>query len=321
MQPSSRLHRPCTLTRRHFLAQNSLGIGGLALAWLLNEDRVRAAPTRPELEERRFDLTPKQPHFAPRATAMISLFMQGGPSHVDLLDPKPGWPGSTASRFPANQFDNAAEASAKLLASPWQFRPPRPVRHRMSELLPHLGEHRRRHLRRPLDAHRRQQSRTSRSALSRADPGVAGRRSAAWLTYGLGCESQKLPAYVVLTDPGGMPVEGVGNWSNGWLPSSFKGTVLRAQEPRILNLDPPAGMRGQPQERYLASWSRSTASTCGSGIRAKPIWRPASPATSWPRKMQSAAKEALDISAGKPRPRTALRPGRCRRPASTAPAA
>src|SRR5258708_4973591 len=57
-------------TRRHFLASNAMGLGGLALAWLLKEDGLLAAPSRPELEPRRFDLTSKQPHFAPRARAM-----------------------------------------------------------------------------------------------------------------------------------------------------------------------------------------------------------------------------------------------------------
>src|SRR5258706_579769 len=60
-----------------------------------------------------------------------------------------------------------------------------------------------------------------------------------WLTYALGSESQNLPAFVVLTDPGGLPVLGVENWQNGWLPSLYQGTVVRPQEPRILNLDPP----------------------------------------------------------------------------------
>src|SRR5262245_34639138 len=76
-------------TRRHFLASNAMGIGSLALAWLLKQDNLLAAPERPELEPRHYDLTPKTPHFDPRAKAMISLFMQGGPSHHDLFDPKP----------------------------------------------------------------------------------------------------------------------------------------------------------------------------------------------------------------------------------------
>src|SRR6202140_3980884 len=93
-------NRPCNLTRRHFLAHSSLGIGGLALAWLLNEDKLLGAPGRAELEQRRFDLTPKRPHFEPKAKAMISMFMQGGPSHLDLFDPKPGMARYDGQPFP-----------------------------------------------------------------------------------------------------------------------------------------------------------------------------------------------------------------------------
>ena len=72
---------------------------------------------------------------------------------------------------------------------------------------------------------------------------AAGRPAlGSWMTYALGTESQNLPAFVVLTDPGGLPVLGVENWQNGWLPSLYQGTVVRPQEPRILNLDPPAAL-------------------------------------------------------------------------------
>src|SRR2546427_7385674 len=73
-----------------------------------------------------------------------------------------------------------------------------------------------------------------------------------WIIYGLGTERQDLPAYVVLTDPGGLPVDGVRNWSNGWMPPLFQGTVVRPTEPRILNLDPPAHLKGALQEQNLA---------------------------------------------------------------------
>src|SRR6478609_8645086 len=76
-------------SRRHFLAAQSMGLGSLALAWLLNREDALAAPTKPLLERPVFDLKPKQPPAEPRARAMISMFMQGGPSHIDLLDPKP----------------------------------------------------------------------------------------------------------------------------------------------------------------------------------------------------------------------------------------
>jgi len=73
-----------------------------------------------------------------------------------------------------------------------------------------------------------------------------------WLVYGLGTESQDLPAYMVLTDPGGHPVDGVHNWTNGFMPPLYQGTVLRPKEPRILNLDAPPYLQGGLQEQNLA---------------------------------------------------------------------
>src|SRR5689334_19668295 len=87
MRPSSR--GAVCYDRRHFLAGSAMGIGGLALAWLLNEDRLRAEPVKPDLERPTYDLKPKAPPRPARAKAMISRFIEGGPSHIDLFDPKP----------------------------------------------------------------------------------------------------------------------------------------------------------------------------------------------------------------------------------------
>ena len=73
-------------TRRQFLASNALGMGSVALAWLLQQDRLLAAPHMPR-EDRKFDLTAKTPHAPAKARAMISMFMHGGPAHMELLDP------------------------------------------------------------------------------------------------------------------------------------------------------------------------------------------------------------------------------------------
>ena len=77
------------LTRRHFLSNQAFGIGGLAFASLMQQDGLYAAPQKPPLQRRQFDLKPRAGQDAPKANAMISMFMQGGPSQVDLLDPKP----------------------------------------------------------------------------------------------------------------------------------------------------------------------------------------------------------------------------------------
>ncbi|MFM1557446.1 MAG: DUF1501 domain-containing protein, partial [Limisphaerales bacterium] len=74
-------------TRRHFLRQNAMGIGGVALAWLLQRENLLAKPVKPDLSTASHSLRPRQPHHVPRAKAMISCFMQGGPSHLDICDP------------------------------------------------------------------------------------------------------------------------------------------------------------------------------------------------------------------------------------------
>ncbi len=240
-------------TRRHFLATHALGIGSIALAWLLDREKLLAdQPSRPELEHHVFDLKPKAPPLRPRAQAMISLFMQGGPSHIDLLDPKPAMARYDGGTFPGQiKYDNAAQASAKVLASPWKFAKHGASGTEVSELLPHLAEivddiTLIRSMHTGVNNHGQ-----SIFALNSGRP-LAGRPAlGSWMTYGLGSESDNLPAFVVLTDPEGLPVEGVANWSNAWLPSLFQGTVVRPREPRILNLDPPPELRGGPQARYL----------------------------------------------------------------------
>jgi hypothetical protein len=129
------------LNRRHFLATQSMGLGSLALAWLLNEEGALAAPAKPLLERPTFDLKPKQPPVEPQARAMISMFMQGGPSHIDLFDPKPELDKRDGEKYPGEiKYDNAAEASPKLLASPWKFSKYGQCGMDLSELVPNLAE-------------------------------------------------------------------------------------------------------------------------------------------------------------------------------------
>src|SRR5687768_13000813 len=95
-------------SRRHFLAQQSVGIGSLALAWLLNRDAA-AAPSKPLLERPTYDVRPKPPAQPASARAMISIFMQGGPSHIDLFDPKPELSKRDGEKFDGEiKYDNAA---------------------------------------------------------------------------------------------------------------------------------------------------------------------------------------------------------------------
>ena len=241
------------LTRRRFLARNAMGIGSVALAWLLREQHLLATPPSIPRNPQTFDLKPKPSHFAPQARAMISLFMHGGPSHIDLLDPKPELTRRSGDDYSGDvKFSFVDRASKKLFGSPWKFQKYGQSGIEVSELLPHFAEIVDdvcvvRSMHTDINGH---EPSIWYMHTGKSQPGRPALGS--WLTYGLGSESQNLPAYVVLTDPGGHPVDGVRNWSNGWMPPLYQGTVVRPTEPRILNLEPPSHLRGALQEQNLA---------------------------------------------------------------------
>lgn len=239
--------------RRAFLRQGSLGIGSLAAAWMLNSENAHAKPPQVGIENRNFDLNARPTQFEPRAKAMISLFQHGGPSHMDLTDPKPEltkYHGTDYTGEIAYSFVNAA--SKKLMGTRWKFRPHGECGTEFSELLPHIGS-----IADDLCLIRSMHTGANGHEVSiryfhGGQPAVLGRpHYASWLLYGLGSESRDLPSYMVLTDPGGHPVDGTNNWSSGFMPPLFQGTVLRPKEPRILNLEPPAYLQGQPQRQNL----------------------------------------------------------------------
>lgn len=243
---------PC-LQRRHFLASSSFCLSSLALSWLLQQEEAEANPAKPELAPKSYDQTPKPAQYTPRATAMISLWMQGGPSHHDLTDPKPDMQKWDGKPFPGEiKYDNAAQASSKVFASPWKFAPRGQCGMELSELIPHIaGVADDICLIRSMKTGVNNHGQSIRALINGRITG--GRPSiGSWITYGLGSESRNLPAYMALIDPGQLPVMGVENWSNGFLPAIYQGTVIRAQEPRILNLQPAPHMAGDAQQRALS---------------------------------------------------------------------
>ncbi|HUE74065.1 MAG TPA: DUF1501 domain-containing protein [Pirellulaceae bacterium] len=285
-----------SVSRRQLLSTATWGLGSVALAWLLKEENLLADFEKPDLERPTYDLLPKQPHHPPKAQAMISLFMQGGPSHMDLFDPKPELTRLDGQSFPGEiKYDNVAQASSKVLGSPWKFAPRGQCGTELSELVPHLAEViddvcliRSMHTGvnnhgQSIDALNTGRSQSGRPSLG------------SWMTYGLGNESRNLPAFVVLTDPQGNPVLGTNNWSSGWLPSLFQGTVVRSKEPRIANLDPPPHLQGAVQEKYLAYLSQLNREHLSRHPGELDLEaRIASYELA--ARMQTAAKEAMDIS-------------------------
>ncbi|WP_237607666.1 DUF1501 domain-containing protein [Roseimaritima sediminicola] len=283
-------------SRRHFLATNAMSLGSVALASLLQQDRAAANSERLKPEPRTYSLDPQPPQHPPRARAMISLWMQGGPSHIDLFDPKPKLNEYDGKTFPGEiKYDNAAQASSKVLASPWKFAPRGECGTELSELVPHLANVVDdicliRSMQTGVNNHGQSIQAMNTGQILTGRP-VLG----SWLTYGLGSETQELPAFVALIDPGQLPVMGVENWTNGYLPSLYQGTVVRPSEPRIMNLTPPQRLKGKAQQQYLEYLSHLNRQHLEQ--RQGELDLEARIASyELAAKMQTAAKEALDLS-------------------------
>lgn len=244
-------HSCCS--RRHFLAQNALGISSLGLATLLQQDGALASPPKPNLEGEHHDLLPKRPAKEPRARAMISIFTGGGPSHLDLFDRKPLLDKYAGKQMPGHdiKYDNAGQATSIVLPTKWKFqRCGESGMEVNTELLPHFGN-----VVDDVTLIRSMQLPNIRNHVAgmRAMTTGRGREGwpslGSWLTYGLGAETQNLPAFVALvlrSNPPGSPY-----WDSRHLPSIYQGTIVRDKQPRIANLVPPPSMQGEAQKRQL----------------------------------------------------------------------
>lgn len=238
------------------LHTSAFGLGSVAASWLLKQDDLLAAepadPFKPDLEHKTHDLLPKQPHHDPQAKAMISMFMLGGPSQIDLFDPKPELIKRHGQAFPGDvKFDNPAQASREIMAPIWKFSHHGQCGMELSELVPHLGE-----IADDITLIRSMHTGSNNHLPSNyamnTGRAVSGRATlGSWLLSALGSETQELPAYVALTDPRGLPLVGGENWTNGKLPSIYQGTMVRPVEPRIFNLDAPRHLKGLPQQEQL----------------------------------------------------------------------
>ncbi len=275
----------------------AFGLGTLGLADLLRRDGLMAAePGKPDLEPQTFDLLPRKPHFAPKAKAMISIFLIGGPCQISLFDHKPKLKELDGKDFPGEvNYDNPAQASRKVMGPPWKFKRYGKSGTEMAEIIPHIGGIADdicliRSMYTGVNNHL-----PSMYALN-CGKGVGGRATlGSWLTYGLGSETQELPAFVAMTDPRGLPLIGGENWANGPLPSLYQGTVARPREPRISNLDPPDFLKGEPQKAQLdllrqLNGEHSVNRPGESDLQARMA------SYELAAKMQLAAKEAFDIS-------------------------
>jgi hypothetical protein len=246
-------------SRRDFLFQSGGGIAGLALADLLTRDRLlaEALPTSGSCAApiAASPLAPKSPHFAPRAKAVISLFMTGAPSQMDTFDPKPalqkyagqtltgdvrvrqGWPGP-------------------IMPSTFSFKKYGQSGMDVSELFPHLAQ-------------KVDEIAFLRSVWGRSNDHVQATLEmqtgnirmgypsvGSWITYGLGSESSGLPGFVALQDARGGPLGGPYNWQAGFLPSAYQGTPFGPADNPIVDLKPAAGVTPEQQRQRLDMLSK-----------------------------------------------------------------
>jgi hypothetical protein len=223
--------------RRAFFRDAFCGFGSLALASLLHEESLRAAPADP--------LAPKPPHKAAKAKAVIFLFMAGGPSHLETFDPKPLLNKLHGQKRPA-EFGDAkyqfVSGDARLLGTKRKFAKHGASGVEVSDLFPHtarciddIAVIRSCHCDMVVHSAAQYELFTG-----RVTPGFPSMGS--WGLYGLGSEGRSLPGYVVLPDPHGALEGGQPMYANGFLPAVYQPTMLRSGPRPIRNLDLPEGV-------------------------------------------------------------------------------
>ena len=223
-------HRPNPrLDRRHFCTQTGAGFGSLALASMLQG---------------------QEPKLPSKAKSVIFLFMFGGPSQVDLFDYKPELQKRDGQSI-QNEFRRGSKTQAVLQASRRNFAQHGSSGLWCSDAFPNIAKH--------MDKLAMVKSLTSDSfahgsALLQINCGriLQGHPSlGSWVNYGLGSVNQNLPGFVVMLDPRGGPTSGAPNWSNGYMPASYQGTLMRSGGQPILNLRPPANIDAASQRAEI----------------------------------------------------------------------
>lgn len=243
-------HRIAAHSRREFLQKAGAGFGGLALSYLLSRDSalaesVAVSPLDP--------LAPKKPHHTAKAKSVIFLFMEGGPSHIDLFDPKPALDKLAGQPMPESfgrPLTAMGTANNTLMASQRKWKQHGKSGIWVSDWLPNVAEH--------VDDMAVIRSCWADGlnhvgSVCQMNTGdiLAGRPSlGAWATYGLGSANENLPAFVIMAD-GADPVGGPKNWSSGFLPATYQGSMFRNDGTPIFHLAPPPTVGDKQQRNKL----------------------------------------------------------------------
>ena len=245
-------HAALLQSRRNFLATSANGVGLLAVASLLKENGLLAAPGA---DASGSPLTPKASHFAPQAKNCICIYLEGAPSQIDLFDPKPKLNELNGQKLPDSMTEKVRFAfiqkeGARLLGSPRKFTKHGRCGMDLSDYLPHLAT----------CADDIALIRSMHTEAFNHHPGqlmmntgvpMFGRPSlGSWLNYGLGSESKNLPGYVVLTAGRGTSA-GASAWTSGFLPTTYQGVLFRNQGEPVLNLNNPGGLSDAMQQKTV----------------------------------------------------------------------
>ena len=289
------------ISRRDFLFEAGEGISGLALAFLLTQDGLLGADSKTGSPGCigsagiQSLAAPKAPHFKPRAKAVISLFMSGGVSHVDTFDPKPVLDERHGTPLPVENLRVRQGYPGPLMRSPYKFKKYGKSGIEVSDLFPALAS-----CVDDLAIIRSAQGRSSDHVVAHYEWNTGsilmGYPSlGSWVTYGLGSENQNLPAFVVIYDHRGGPFSGPANWSAGFMPAAYQGTVFRSTGDPILDLRPPDYVAAEQQRARLDHLTKLNEEHA----RANPgstelAARIASYELAY--RMQSCAPEAVDLS-------------------------
>ncbi|HUQ93574.1 MAG TPA: DUF1501 domain-containing protein [Bryobacteraceae bacterium] len=225
------------LSRRDFFGRIGSGLGGIALGSLLAETD---AP---------YNVAPKRPHFAPKARRVIMLFQNGGPSQVDMFDPKTELVRRQGQK-PGDGYVNPVDVqkTGTWLASPFRFHRDAQCGMELSELIPETAKHAGEMalIRSMVTTNSNHEQAIWNFNTGLVQPGRPSMGS--WVVHGLGSENQSLPAYVAILHPDGMPVDGIRNFSSGWMPQVYHGMPMRAEGSPVINLE-PRGHAGAARDR------------------------------------------------------------------------
>jgi Protein of unknown function (DUF1501) len=245
---------PCGTNRREFVWEMGAGFAGLALSSLLADDGFfQRHANASEAATVLGPLAPKQPHFPSKVKSCIFLMMNGAPSQVDTFDYKPELEKYAGKQLPADkEYINSGGRKVGYLTPAWRkFRPGGDSGLLISDYFPNVRKHADK-LAVLKSCHTDSHAHGSALVAMNTGKTFIGRPSlGAWSVYGLGTENQSLPGYVVMLDKRGGPIGGQPNWSSGFMPSTYTGTLFRPTGDPILDLRGPEHITRNVQREQL----------------------------------------------------------------------